>query len=250
MNDTPKYKCTFCGKLYVKPQTLQKHAVMCQFIVSNKEYLKDHDIEPVISTSQLYDLVRVLINKTTAMESEIRNLKRIVKTKNKIDIYLWLSASIVPDFCFEEFTENINIVETHIDHLKMNSIVETIYYILGESVKPCGNNNRYGIPLYCSTEKSKLIYMYNRSSTWVELERVALTGLLNNIHKKIVKALYDWRIKHEAVYKEHEMGAFNDEYNELVIKVMSCDFTNTRTLAKIKNELFKIVKEEILNNEL
>lgn len=249
MNDIPKYKCTFCGKLYVKSQTLQKHVLICQFIVDNKEYLKDHDIEPVVSTGQIYDLLRVLINKTTAMETEIRNLKRMVKTKSKIDIYQWLSSSVVPDFTFEEFTETITVLDTHINYLKNNSIYETINTIIGEHIQPC-ENNRYSIPLYCSTEKSKLIYIYNSSSTWVEFDTAGLTCFLSKVHKKILLALCQWQTKYEAVTKEQDMDTFNEDYNELVLKLMSCDFKNTRTLAKIKNELFKRIKEEIINTEV
>lgn len=249
MNDFPKYKCTFCGKLYVKPQTLQKHVVICQFIVNNKEYIQDHDIEPVVSTGQIYELLRVLINKTTAMETEIRNLKRLVKTNSKIDIYLWLSSSVIPDFSFEEFTENIRVFDKHIDYLKNRSICETINTIIGEHIKNC-DNNRYGIPLYCSTEKSKLMYIYNCSSTWIEFDNTCLTRFLNNVHKKILIALCEWRTKYEAVTLERNIDNFNEDYNELVLKLMSCDFKNSRTLAKIKNDLFKSVKEEILNAEV
>jgi len=249
MNNIPKYKCTFCGKLYVKPQTLQKHVIICQFIVTNKEYVKDHDIEPVVSTGQMYELLKVLINKTTAMEAEIKHLKKLVKTKPRIDIYQWLSSSVVPEFAFEEFTENICVLETHINYLKNNSICETINTILEESINSY-DNPKYCIPIYCSTERSKLIYIYNRTSTWVEFDTATLTSLLNSIHKKILIALCAWRTKYEAITLERDIVNFNEDHNERVLKLMCCDFKNSRTLAKIKNELFKKVKEKILNSEV
>jgi hypothetical protein len=102
------------------------------------------------------------------------------------------------------------------------------------------------LPLFAFVRKSNQLYAYyDNTSSWSELSRDKLVRFLNIVHKKISKAMFDWKHNHRD-----EIGG-NDHiasiFDKGVLKLMSINFNNDVTFGKMNSMLYSRLKTDAEN---
>jgi len=255
-----KKSCIYCTKEYVREKALSKHQIMCEILFNrmskNKEKRDQEDDESIYTLKQLNFIVKELVLKNSKLEEDIKDLKKyIVKEKKKFNVIEWLSSNIIAKYSFDEIIDKIIIEQKHLDYMRFNKLLDTIYLIFDNHIKfeeetdihsiEETNTKHKKIPIVCISEKKNVFYIYTNANNWVELTQSDLIILLNKIHKKILIKLCEW--KRENNEKIRTDDKYSELYNKLMIKLMDIDFKKECVLTNVRTVLYNKLKIDVKN---
>jgi hypothetical protein len=246
----PSRCCTNCGKGYKLKSALDKHSLICELIVRQGKkklvIVEDEDDEIIPDNKQLYKIILELTAKYTKLENKMAEISKFaVKEKKKINILDWLNNNATPTCSFKELSNKI-VLDTHINDLILHNSFNDI---LNEIINQCLMDEN--LPILAFTQKTNTIFIFNNdtnnsavvASSWQEIPRDALIGLLNSIQMKISKSFYDWKQLHkeELVTNDTLCGLCD----KALVKIMSPSFKEDKYLSKGKSLIYNKIKKDI-----
>jgi hypothetical protein len=253
--------CIYCSKQYIREKSLVKHQIICEILFNKKKYIpKSEEDEPIYTLKQLNIIVNELVLKNAKLEEDIKELKKyVIKEKKKFNVIEWLATNVITMYPFEEFIDKLIIKEKHIEYMRFNKLLDTIYLIIDDHVEeecmklkePCHEKKEEDIkykkiPIICISEKRNAIYIYMElSKNWLEFTHHELIILLNKIHKKILIKLCEWkRINIEKIRTDDK---YSEIYNKLMLKLMDIDFKKECVLTNVRTTLYNKLKIDVKN---
>lgn len=252
-----KKNCIYCTKQYVREKSLSKHQIMCEILfkrMTENSAKRQEEDESVYTLKQLNIIVKELVLKNSKLEEDMKDLKKyIVKEKKKFNVIDWLSTNIITKYPFDEIIDKIIIEQKHLEYMRFNKLLDTIYLIFDNHIKleedtenePVDESitKHKKIPIVCISEKKNVFYIY--TNNWVELTQTELISLLNKIHKKILIKLCEWkRINNEKIRTDDK---YSEIYNKLMVKLMDIDFKKDCVLTNIRTTLYNKLKIDVKN---
>jgi len=249
---TFKLCCHFCGKEYVKRTCLEKHTLLCEIIFKtnhNKHPSKPTDEdededEKLPSQKRLYQMLIELGIKYNRLEEKVEEMSKvIIKQRKKINILDWLNTNLKPEIIFDKLHEVLQITEEDIEYLFHNTFLDTLNMIFSRTIY--GNQNN---PIL-SFQHKQGFYIYDQNQPfhycWIPLSREKLIQFLNRCHRKISKALSDWKKMNTEKIKDNDKYAV--EYDKTMSKLMNVDFKQDNTFNKVKSTLHNHLKLDMKN---
>ena len=244
-----RFHCHFCAKEYKTQTRLEKHTILCEIIYKtnnnkiNKKQSEEEDDE-LPSQRRLYQMLLELGQKYNRLEEKVDEMSKwVAKKKKKINILEWLNTNITPTTTFDKLHENVQITEEDIEHLFQNTFLDTLNMVFSRTIY---NMEEQIKPIFAFQQKSGQFYIYEpqpQANNWSLLSREKLIQFLNRCHRKISKALSDWKKNNQDKIKNDDKYAM--EYDKTMSKVMSLEFKQESTLNKTKSMLHNHLKVDI-----
>jgi len=237
--------CQHCGKRYKTRTNLQKHLLLCELIRGRKSTkIVVEEEEDIPSQKKIYQLLLELGQKYNRLEEKVEEInKYVVKKKKKINIIEWLNSNITPNIIFEILADKIIIKCEDVEFLFNNSFYDMLHEIFAKTIY---NINETENPIFAFIQNSNSFYIYDKiedENKWIELSREKLIRFLNKIQMKISKSFYDWKKLHNDDIKNNEV--LSALYDKAMIKLMSTEFKQESTLAKVKNMMYTKMKTDL-----
>jgi len=236
--NSPSICCVNCGKGYKTRCGLDKHLVLCELIHKIKSGAKvTEEVELDIPSPKLmYQMILQLAEKYQRLEEKTTEMNKwVVKKKKKMDVVVWLNDSVKPEYEFEGIADRVIIDDSDVEFMLENSLHETIYRVLFRVLE------EQVVPVFSFNQKQGVLYMYDKEQ-WTELPADRLTRLLNNLQRKISKAMLDWKKKHkDEIYAS---DAFATRYDKAVLRLMNIEFRADGHTNKAKNALYNRLKTD------
>jgi len=264
--------CIHCGKNYKVRKNLENHQVLCEIlaktnngkckktalqIVEEQEENTREEVDNIPSLPQLYKIIAELAFKCNRLETKIAEMQPFInKQKKKINILGWLNTNAntqyKPHYVFEELIHHIQVTEDDLQFLFHHSCLDTVYEILAREIYDIYNNkyiepsteeNIYEIPLFASSAKPNIIYVYsNTGPLWQELTKEQLIHFLNKINVKMIQTISAWKQKNKTELENSNQ--LTDLYDKTVLKLMNVDFKKESTLSKIRVQCYTRIKKD------
>jgi len=246
--------CDYCGKIYKRDSSLQKHKIPCKVLYLERAKrisiidnitlaLTQEEENNMFTLKQVNLILSEVILQNKKMQEELNAIKKFIyKTKMKINIIDWLSIHVTPSYSFNVFVDDNFIVnQSHIEYIKDNNFFETIDLILYDMIKMEKEKNSI-LPIFCYTEKENVFYIYN-GEIWKEITYTEMFKFMNIIHNKLMIAFKQWRIDND--YKIQNDNLYYNINHKLTMKIMGIDFNKDISFNKMRISLFSKLKTEI-----
>jgi hypothetical protein len=256
MNKT-LYHCSTCDKKYLRKSSLEKHTVLCAFLIKNEreKQIQNEEDKDIPSYIQLVGIVQQLSLKYSLLETEMMDMQKWVeKKKKKINVVSWLNTNIEPSTTFDNWTNNLSITEEHFTFLMENSITDTFQIILEENLTNSNNNNNtIDIhPIKCFSQKNNVFYVYKpiknelkNSCEWSQMTFEDTICLLKRVQGKLLKAVMKWKTENKEYIDANDNMSIL--YNKTIIKLMDITFSKDTTFGKIRANLYTYLKTDLKN---
>lgn len=250
--------CVYCGKSYKTRSGLEKHVILCEITYKanhGKKSVSEEDDELEIpSQKKMYQIILELGLKCKRLEEKVEEVSKwVVKKKKKINVLEWLTANIQPTILFVNLSEMVVIIESDIEYLLKNTFIDTLNEIFmrslfqtnqyGESDEQITNSN----PIFAFSQKQNMFYIYDKKENtevletgWIELSREKLITFLNIVHRKISKALSEWKKQNNEKIKSCDSTCIL--YDKTMVKLMDVNFKHEPTFSKIKSFMYNKMK--------
>ena len=227
--------CEFCGRGYKRESCYRKHILTCRL-------LQDGSLEEkrrLPSQVELYAILVVLAREHEKLKSEVKELKRDLKQKQKINVLEWLRANKVPNQDYFDWVNRIELDLSHFDMaiaasnytLGLTSIIRT--FIGKDSVPPIVGFDQQAGVLFVFSEK-----------VWRRMQQGDLKILVNKLGKQLIVLLSDW----EAIYsKRLNSEEYTARYLKNVQIIMGGGFTFDEMCLRLQKYLYDIVKMNLRN---
>lgn len=250
IQQTPKYYCNFCAKEYKSRNGLEKHVALCEIIYKTKNNkkvsLEEEDELP--SQRRLYQLLLDLSQKYNRLEEKVDEMNKwVAKKKKKINVLEWLNANSLPtNITFENLCNKIQVLEDDVEYLFTNTFLDTFMKIFSRTIDELETTTNK--PICAFEQKNGLFYIYEQDNQdkivgWNPLSRENLILFANRLHRKISKALSEWKKNNSQKIKDDDKWAII--YDKTMSKVFSVEIKQDATFNKIKNALFNYLKIDI-----
>ena len=275
--------CIYCGKNYKVRKNLENHQLLCEIlaktnngkckknalqIVEEEEENAREEKDNMHSLPQMYKIIVELAIKCNRLETKIAEMQPFInKQKKKINVLDWLNTDAntqyKPHYIFEELIHHIEVTEDDLQFLFQHSCLDTVHEILAREVydkyDTYDKNDKYDtydkndkkettenvceIPLFASSAKPNIIYIYTKPSIWLEITKEQLTHFLNKINVKMIQTISSWKQKKKMELENSNQ--LTDLYDKTVLKLMNIDFKKESTLNKIRVQCYTRIKKEI-----
>jgi len=235
--------CSFCGKGYKTRNRLEKHATLCEIIhkTKNNKKIVIEEEDEIPSQRRLYQLLLELGQKYNRLEEKVEEMRVWVdKKKKKINVIDWLNTTMRPSNTFDTFHEMFQVTEETIDYLFQTSFMETFDNVFSKTMSLYEETNR---PIIAFQQKSNIFYVFEERQSWEILSREKIVQFLNRCHRKISKALSDWKRSNQSKIQNEDKYAL--QYDKTVSKLMSIEWTHDPTVNKAKAIMFSHLKIDI-----
>jgi hypothetical protein len=244
--------CHYCAKKYKTRNSLEKHTILCEIIYksnnrNNSKLRSDDEQEDELpSQKRLYQMLLELGCKYNRLEEKVNEMnKYIVKKKKKINVLEWLNMNVKPECVFDNLHEQINVSDEDIKYLFENSFMDMLNILFSKTIYVDDETNKV---IFAFVQKSGLFYIYEKmheKNEWIQLSRDKLILFLNRCHKKIFRALIEWKKSNLSKIMEDDKCAM--EYDKTNAKLMSVDFKQENTLNKVKTMMYNQMKTDMKN---
>jgi len=239
--------CSFCGKSYISRNKLEKHTHLCEilFKTKNNKKITIEEEDEIPSPRRLYQLLLELGQKYNRLEEKVEEMNKwVAKKKKKINIIEWLNANRAPTISFAAFQEDIRVDgEEDIQDLFQLSFFEIFDKILTRALFPVEEAQR---PIISFHQKANLFYIYEPTEQgWQPLSREKCAQFINRCHRKLSKALSEWKKNNAQQVNQDDRNAI--QYDKTVAKLMGLDWRNDTTFSKAKIILHNLVKTDVKN---
>ena len=248
-----KHNCSICGNGYKTQTKLARHLILCEFLCKAKQnktggVVEEEDVVVVPSQKVMYQLLLDLAQKYNRMEEKLEAVNQWVnrnKRAKPIDIVDWLNKNNnTPSCTFERLADQVRIEPSDVEHLMQHTFYDTIGLILSRCLFGGVSLLPSSLPLFAFVCKSNQLYAYyDNTSSWAELTRDKLVRFLNIVHKKISKAMFDWKHAHREVIGGNDHVA--TVFDKSLLKLMSINFNNDVTFGKMNSMLYSRLKTDI-----
>ena len=250
-----KHCCSICGSGYKTQTKLERHLLLCEFLYKAKQNNykgvgiglggggggPDDEQLAIPSQKVMYQLLLDLGQKCNRLEEKLETVNSWVnnqkrKKTNQIDIVDWLNKNNKPSLCtFERLADHVRIEISDVEHLMQHPFYDTMAFILSRCLYSDAASSS-SLPLFASVCKSNKLYAYFDTLDWSELSRDKLVRFLNIVHKKISRAMLDWKREHrdEIGGSDHIATVFDKG----LLKLMSINFNNDVTFNKMNLMLY------------
>jgi hypothetical protein len=238
--NSPAICCVNCGKGYKTRCGLDKHLILCELVHKIKSGAKvTEEVEVEIPTPKImYQMIIQLAEKYQRLEEKTTEMNKwVVKKKKKMDVVAWLNDSVKPDYEFEGIADRVIIDDSDVEFMLDNTLHETIYRVLFRLLV----SDEAVAPVFAFNQKQGVLYMYEKEQ-WTELPADKLTRLLNNLQRKISKAMLDWKKKHRGEINASD--AFATRYDKAVLRLMNIEFRADGQTNKVKNAIYARLKTD------
>lgn len=239
------HNCNVCGKKYTRKSSQEKHVILCEILsrTDRERKIESEEYAELPSKKQLFVIIQELAYKYNKLEEKVTEMQKcIVKKREKIKMTDWLEKNTVPGLCIciYSFTEKIleSINENIIGKLMECSLVETI----GEIFREHRDKNTEFSPLQCFEQKHNTLYVYSKS-TWKEQTGEEFYEIINKIHNKIIDVFCEWKTTNKTKIKNEDI--WTENYNKLIMKIMTISLKESTILGKIKKMVFNHFKREL-----
>jgi hypothetical protein len=250
---TPQYYCNFCAKEYKTRNGLEKHVALCEIIYKTKNNKKmELEEDELPSQRRLYQLLLDLSQKYNRLEEKVDEMNKwVAKKKKKINVLEWLNANSLPNITFDILCNKIQVLEEDIEYLFTNTFLDTFMKIFSRTIDELEATNK---PIYTFEQKHGLFYIYeedkqdkqdnqNNHYCWSPLSRENLILFANRLHRKISKALSEWKKNNSQKIKDDDKWSLI--YDKTMSKLFSVEIKQDATFNKIKNVMFNYLKTDI-----
>ena len=243
-------KCCSCNKKYIRKSSLEKHKILCDFIIKTQreKIIDNQESEDLPSFVQLVKIVQELSLKNAKLENKINQMEKwIDNKKKKINVIDWLKINRKPFNVFGQWINNITVSEENIEYLKDNTIFQTIQYIFqSHSQNNNQNNNQIDtnkviIPIACFCQKANLFYIYDNA--WRQMKADDFINLLQKIQHQFIKALTSWRQQNITEITNND--SMSILYNKMIIKIMNISLIQDANYSKIHANLYNYLKMDL-----
>jgi hypothetical protein len=243
-----KFCCNSCGKKYIRKLSLDRHQILCEFMLKTAKTRKieEEESESMPSYINLVKIVQELAIKCQKLEDDMSEMRNFInRKKKKIDIKTWLCENIKPIETYCDWATNIAVIDSHLENLIHNNLIQTFHQII-ETNLPIGESNLY--PVKCFVQKQTTFYIYVDDETkWRELAPQELLNLFQHIQQKLLSELGAWKIRNQRDLEENDK--MKEIYNKMVIKLMSIPFTvNDAIFTKLRSNMFQYLKTDLKRN--
>jgi len=240
-------KCFNCEKKYIRKSSLEKHKILCDFVLKTQreKIIDNQESEDLPTFLQLVKIVQELSLKNSKLENKINQMEKwIDNKKKKINVTDWLKTNRKPLKIFSQWINNIQIAEENIEYLKDNTIFQAIQNIFqnfnDQNVNDQNVNdqnvNKIAIPISCFCQKANLFYIYEKTNlnenSWRQMKTDDFINLLQKIQHKFITALTLWRQKNIIEITNND--SMSILYNKMIIKIMNISLIQDTNYSKIQ----------------
>ena len=145
-----KYQCCICDKNYIRKSSLERHQILCDYLIKSKRE-KDvllEEANDIPTYLELVGIVKEISIKYASLQEKMENMEKwIEKKKKKINVIEWLTINRIPHFIFNEWNNQLIVTELEIEYLMENNIFQTIHK-LWEKI------DIKNIPIACFNQKN------------------------------------------------------------------------------------------------
>uniref|UniRef100_A0A6C0EPX0 C2H2-type domain-containing protein n=1 Tax=viral metagenome TaxID=1070528 RepID=A0A6C0EPX0_9ZZZZ len=260
----PASCCVYCGKGYKTRTGLDKHIVLCEVIYkTNKNkntcttsILDEEDEVP--SQRRMYQIILELSQKCNKLEQQLEEVNKwVVKKKKKINVLEWLiTGNSNPAIPFAKLLDQIIVIEEDIEYLLHNTFIDTLGEVFSRTIFQTNDTFKY--PICAFVQKPNVFYIYDtnreyeinqpeqidkKEYIWKELTRENLIKFLNLIHRKISRALSEWKKNNNERIKSCD--STSNLYDKTMIKLMGVEFKQDSTLSRIRTMMYNKMKTDM-----
>jgi hypothetical protein len=242
-NNNIKYSCSICDKKYTRKSSLDKHNILCEFLLKSKrEKIIDNEEAPDIPTyTELVNIVQELSLNYNYLKEKMKKMEKwIDKKKKKINVIDWLQSNRKPQLTFDIWINNLNIKNQEIEYLMENNIFQTINKIWEQM----NNNDNIIIPIVGFSQKNNLLYIYNSNNQWINMKTEDFQYLLHKLQHKLLEGLSNWR--QNNLQEINNNDSISILYNKMIIKIMNISLT-PNNCSKIHANLYNYLKMDLKN---
>jgi len=240
-----KIQCSICEKKYTRKSSLERHQILCEFLLKSKreKLINNEETIDVPTYSELVLIVQELALKNTKLLEKMEKIEKwIDNKKKKINIIDWLENNRIPDITFEQriINLNLNIDDSDIEYLKENTIFQTIHKVWEKAwEKECI------LPIACFSQKQNIFYIYNSDKKWMQMKTEDFLKLLQKLQHAFINVLYIWRQNHlQEINTNDSMSIL---YNKMIIKIMNISLIQDANYSKIHANLYNYLKMDLKN---
>ena len=196
--------------------------------------------EKDLENISIKSLLIQLINELNKSKEEIKEIKKWINIKKKKIVILdWLNNNYLLETNLNEFIENLEITQKDILFIFKTNLIEGIINIFNNMIK-----ENITIPIKSFVQKENQLYYFNSNNKWEILNEENLNLLLNNIYKLILKEFEEWQSINKNLLLKDE---YNEEYLKNIKKILGGNITLDDQKNKIKKNLYKILKLNLVN---
>jgi len=243
----PSSCCTYCGRGYKTRTGLDKHLILCEVIYkTTKNKNKGNkciEEEELPTQRRMYQIILELSQKCSKLEQQLEEINKwVVKKKKKINVLEWLNGNITPTIQFDKLIDVITVTEEDIKYLLHNPFIDT----LNEIFSRCIFQNETLHPIYAFVQKPNVFYIYETNQQeyiWKEISREILIKFLNLVHRKISRALSEWKKINNDIIKSCDSTSML--YDKTMVKLMSVEFKQESTLSKVRTMMYSKIKTDM-----
>ena len=252
--------CIYCDKGYKNRSNLEKHINLCELVHKSKKYRNDEDEEfELPSQKKMFQMLLELGQKYSRLEEKVDEMNKwVLKKKKKINVLEWLNSNIVPHLVFEDLHEKIVIIDSDIEFLLQNSLLDTMNEVLSRTVynisdisgldSSLDSSVECVIPLFAFVQKANIFYVFSNNNdnikgVWIELPREILKRFFMKIQMKISKAFCEWKKKKADKTRDDE--SFDILCDKTIVKIMGTEFNQDTTFGKMKTTMYNKMKTDM-----
>jgi hypothetical protein len=229
-----------------KKQNKKKTIIKKINIEENEEILSFN--EPCTNceiNKELLYIVRNLSDKLNNIESELKELKKMIKKKdnstippiNKKNIMEWLNNYVVPTITFNEFVENIIVNMGHFEFLLEYKLPDIIQKIIQTNIV---KNNNIIYPLYASIEKCGKVYVFTEDETWEIITIEYLSKFVKKIENKLSQHCIEWKSRYSG--KNNFNSELQERCQNAILKLYNISYTQDTMMNRVRHDLCEQLK--------
>ena len=238
------HRCCHCRKEYKSHTHLKKHVVLCNLLHTTTM----DELSSIPSQREMFVMLTELGRKYVHLEEKVVEMNKwVVRKKSAVDVFQWLVANRPLEMgSFENFPEQIVVLESDIEHLLKNKFLDTIGLILERTVYPLVSANV--LPLAAFSHKQHLLYIFDAKEVggvcaWMEAPDAKLRRFFVKLQMKISKAFSCWKRKKYETIRGND--AFDILCDKALVKMMSVEFHHEPTLHKAKTLMIAKLKTDL-----
>jgi hypothetical protein len=243
-----KIQCSICDKKYTRKSSLQRHQILCEFLLNNdreKKIISEEDSD-LPTYPQLFKIVQELSVKYINLQKKMDNIEKwIDKKKKKLNVQDWLNVNRIPTHSFLSWIHQLKIEENDIEYLQQNTIFQTIQKLWCRL-----QSDSESLPIACFQQKVNLFYIYdknvnenNNNNNWRQATTDDFLILLKKIQHTFITALCNW---HQANLQEIKNNdSMSILYNTMIIKIMNISLIQDANYSKIHANLYNYLKIDL-----
>lgn len=225
-----------CGKKYKRLKTFQEHRALCEMLrLASKDESRDHLLETP-SMIDMWLAMKVLINKNTRLEKEMKKLKNWVATqKQKLSIIDWLNENSRPMTCYKRWVENIELDGDDLEMIFTHNFIGGMFHILSRQL-PISSDIEH--PIKAFDQKINQLFIY-KDEKWTIMDKDDFKKLINNLHHKLQRVFSAYNKKNEHIINNFSK---NDKWYKNISKVMGGPLPYDKSVSKINFKIYNYLK--------